>query len=66
MFEALRLFFSGFVHLLRVARMAKMVSAGEVAIAAFRPRHSASWFARWTTKPSNASAIVEQVAHPAV
>src|SRR5207302_2856922 len=25
-----------------------------------------SWFARCTTKPSNPSAIVEQVAHPAV
>ena len=25
-----------------------------------------SWFARWTAKPSNPSAIVEQVAHPAV
>jgi hypothetical protein len=25
-----------------------------------------SWLARWTTKPSNPSAIVEQVAHPAV
>jgi hypothetical protein len=25
-----------------------------------------SWFARWTTKPSNPSAIVEQDGHPAV
>src|ERR1700742_5111814 len=25
-----------------------------------------SWLARWTAKPSNPSAIVEQVAHPAV
>ena len=25
-----------------------------------------SWLARWTTKPLNPSAIVEQVAHPAV
>ena len=25
-----------------------------------------SWFARWTTKPSNPSAIAEQDGHPAV
>jgi hypothetical protein len=25
-----------------------------------------SWCAKWTTKPLNPSAIVEQVAHPAV
>jgi hypothetical protein len=25
-----------------------------------------SWFARWTTEPSNPSAIAEQAGHPAV